>query len=155
MFKYETKRQKTEWGGGERSSSITLNGINEKVRTAEGSTRVTPITMSDLDNRIDALGGKGKFAIRTISGGVIPTEFIGWDFLILQSSRMYASNGLHYIENNGKTIRAERNSSAGNASIFKTELFVENNIIKIYVSQYATHKLPDNSKVLFYTGTGY
>ncbi len=35
--------------------STTLNEINEKVRTLEGTARVTPIKMSDLNNRIDSL----------------------------------------------------------------------------------------------------
>lgn len=48
--------------------ATTLNGINEKVRTLEGTGRVTPIKMSDLNSRITALEGRGTYRIVTYTG---------------------------------------------------------------------------------------
>lgn len=71
---------------------ITLNGIQEKVRAVEGSGRTTPISMKNLDDRINALEGKTGYTTlvftdyqtKTMPVGyenavVFPCQISGWD----------------------------------------------------------------------------
>lgn len=48
--------------------SITIDRIDTKVRTVEGSARTTPITMSNLDSRINVLEAtQQKWKIYTLN----------------------------------------------------------------------------------------
>lgn len=90
--------------------ATTLNGINEKVRTLEGTGRVTPIKMSDLNSRITALEGRGTYRIVTYTGSAqewkIPDDLLDYNFCVLTFGPYY---GLE--SNDGKSFRAtERNS---------------------------------------------
>lgn len=58
---------------------ITLNNINEKVRTVEGSARTTPITMSNLDSRINVLEGKTGYTTLVFTGFGTKTMPVGYE----------------------------------------------------------------------------
>ena len=91
---------------------ITLNNINEKVRTVEGSTRTTPITMSNLDSRINTLETtQQKWKIynftwaqnRTIT---IPSDVIGWNWCFIEGKLYDQVNGSEIVRvsDRGKTF---------------------------------------------------
>lgn len=75
--------------GGGRSNHITLNTINEKVKTLEGTGRVTPIKMSDLNSRITSIESAKHFEEYSWSGTsryfTIPEKYReGWNFLVIE-----------------------------------------------------------------------
>lgn len=67
--------------------SITIDGIDTKVRTVEGTARATPIGMKNLDDRINALSGLGKCVKINIGKNIntytIPSQYTGWEVAIL------------------------------------------------------------------------
>lgn len=128
---------------------ITLNNINEKVRTVEGTSRATPITMSNLDDRINALGDKGKWAIRTLADGTIPVDVRGWNWCVLDG-RCRGRAGYGYIENNGQGV----SFSTDTLNKISASWTVVNNKIQSSFGGSGTQYVT-NIKVLFYTGTGY
>lgn len=104
--------------------SITIDGIDTKVRTVEGSARTTPITMSNLDDRINALSGLGKCVKINIGKNIrtytIPSQYTGWELAILSISlREAGSNsigieGTDYLGNtNGTKTFAFENKEKG------------------------------------------
>ena len=101
-----------------------------------------PYSLKDIS---EAVEGKGKFAIRTLSNGVIPIEFRSWNWCTLEGT-MAARDGNVSISGNGK-------GASWSVGILKssTSLTVKNNTI--CSSYYGT--AVTNIKVIFYTGTGY
>ena len=143
--------------------SITIDGIDTKVRTVEGTARATPIGMKNLDDRINALGDRGKFAIRSFNIGknvssiAIPNEFQGWNITVLEASINYKPYSTHIykgkISSNGTTtawyaqdIQGGTGADAPTLSIQKSGSSITGltNIVGAYTL-----------KILFYTGTGY
>lgn len=104
--------------------SITIDGIDTKVRTAEGSARTTPITMSNLDDRINALSGLGKCVKINIGKNIktytIPSQYTGWEVAILNisltnvGSNFISVDGTDYVGNtNGTKTFAFNNNEKG------------------------------------------
>lgn len=104
--------------------SITIDGIDTKVRTAEGSARTTPITMSNLDDRINALSGLGKCVKINIGKNIktytIPSQYTGWEVAILNisltnvGSNLVSVEGTDYVGNtNGTKTFAFKNDEKG------------------------------------------
>lgn len=104
--------------------SITIDGIDTKVRTVEGTARATPIGMKNLDDRINALSGLGKCVKINIGKNIktytIPSQYTGWELAILSISlREAGSNsidieGTDYLGNtNGKKTFAFENKEKG------------------------------------------
>lgn len=104
--------------------SITIDGIDTKVRTAEGSARTTPITMSNLDDRINALSGLGKCVKINIGKNIktytIPSQYTGWEVAILNITLTYVGSssvsveGTDYVGNtNGTKTFAFKNNEKG------------------------------------------
>lgn len=135
---------------------ITLNNINEKVRMAEGTARAIPITMSNLDDRINALGDKGKFAIRTLTTPDytmvynIPSEFQSWNFLVIGCSTSWTGNkGNVSFDNNRISVGAKGLQGDGTLTFSKSGTTIKGSSSGVL---YSTKSV---IKVLFYTGTGY
>ena len=130
------------------------------MRTLEGTGRVTPIKMSDLNNRIDNLKNRGRFGIRTLSnlGSAtapsykIPTEFIGWNFLIIETSCSNTVGSEKFRINaqfNGTSI-----SSSCDKTNYKNECSVSYSISGDRIVGNASSYAGGEIKVLFYTGAG-
>lgn len=103
--------------------SITIDGIDTKVRTVEGTSRATPITMSDLDDRINALSGFGKCVKINIGKGIrtytIPSQYTGWEVAILNIA----------LNNVGKySVSVEGTDYVGNTNGTRTFAFKNNEI---------------------------
>lgn len=142
---------------------ITLNNINEKVRTVEGTSRVTPISMSNLDSRINVLGDRGKFAIRSFNIGknvssiAIPNEFQGWNIAVLEASINYKPYSTHTykgtISSNGTATAWYAQDLQGGTGADKPTLSIQKSGSSIIglTNIMGAYTL----KILFYMGTGY
>lgn len=105
--------------------SVTIDGIDTKVRAIEGTTRATPIGMKNLDDRINALSGLGKCVKINIGKDIttytIPSQYTGWEVAILNVALKYVGNsnvdveGTDYVGNTDgkKVIAYSRNSADG------------------------------------------
>lgn len=104
--------------------SVTIDGIDTKVRTVEGTARATPIGMKNLDDRINALSGLGKCVKINIGKNIktytIPSQYTGWEVAILNialtnvGSSSVSVEGTDYVGNtNGKKVIAYSNSQDG------------------------------------------
>ncbi|WP_302821686.1 hypothetical protein [Fusobacterium ulcerans] len=105
--------------------SITIDGIDTKVRTVEGTARATPIGMKNLDDRINALSGLGKCVKINIGKNIktytIPSQYTGWEVAILNIAldnvgrNSVSVEGTDYVGNtNGvKVIAYSGNSENG------------------------------------------
>lgn len=92
---------------------ITLNNINEKVRTVEETNRAIPISMGNLDDRITTLEAtQQKWKIYTLNHTFsswrhyfnIPSDVIGWNWVIISGSFVYNErNYLGNLSNGGIT----------------------------------------------------
>lgn len=143
--------------------SVTIDGIDTKVRVIEGTTRATPIGMKNLDDRINALGDKGKFAIRSFSIGknvgsmVIPNEFQGWNIVVLEASINYKPYSTHTykgtISSNGTATAWYAQDLQGDNGADKPTLSIQKsgNSITGLTNIMGAYTL----KILFYIGTGY
>lgn len=125
---------------GGRSNPITLNAINEKVRTLEGAGRVTPIKMSDLDKRVNNLQNKIGYTTHIFNKNetwTMPVGYenadvyfvanLGWEYAIATSSD--ATNGnitFDYISQSGSrisTISFARNGRSLKGQVIRDSTF--------------------------------
>lgn len=101
--------------------SITIDGIDTKVRTVEGTARATPIGMKNLDDRINALSGLGKCVKINIGKNIktytIPSQYTGWEVAILNISLTNVGSDLASVEGT---------DYAGNTNGTKTFAFKNN-----------------------------
>lgn len=105
--------------------SITIDGIDTKVRTVEGTARATPIGMKNLDDRINALSGLGKCVKINIGKNIktytIPSQYTGWEVAILNialnnvGKNSVSVEGTDYVGNTKgvKVIAYSRNIENG------------------------------------------
>lgn len=136
--------------------SITIDGIDTKVRTVEGTARATPIGMKNLDDRINALGDRGKFAIRTLTTPNynmiynIPSEFQSWNFLVIGCSTSWTgNNGNVGFDNNKISVNAKGEQGEGILKFYKSGTTIRGE------SSGVLYPTRSAIKVLFYTETGY
>ena len=81
-----------------RATAISLNSIDEKVRSLEGTSRTVPIDMKSLDDRINNLISTAKsWEIVTLkhSNGSYPfdSKYANWNWIVLTGKMDLNVNG--------------------------------------------------------------
>ena len=153
----EIKEVKNNGGGGvTRSSSINLNSINEKVRTVEGTARVTPISMKNLNDRIDNLIANqknfkvidiSKYGVQARDDGkpvLVPVEYtitpnttIIGNFIFVSGSSTKGSNVPIVLTKGNFSVRSICDKDG---TIYSATLYRENN--KIYLKMSGVRCFP-------------
>lgn len=98
-----------------RATAISLNSIDEKVRSLEGTSRAVPIDMKSLDDRINNLISTAKsWEIVTLkhSNGSYPfdSKYANWNWIVL-TGKMNLNMGDNYNRNYNSFSSFARNQS--------------------------------------------
>ena len=135
------------------------------MRTLEGTGRVTPIKMSELNNRIGILEAKGEYEIVTINGSVngstgtyaIPEKYRnGWNFLVLSGSAQGMSIGsipgarVEVSKNNFKGTGIVGNNSRDSNTVTLSFSKSGNSIIANASSEHESKVNGSQIEVMFY-----